>query len=384
MNSCKNGSRCIYTVTVPTPRRARSHHHVIKRNESYIQRLVEAYQWTYGGEYQGEHTAAEPPFFFPHDILLMSLKTAADMGIRSSDDFYGGLVPEPFLATKVIMHPLVSAHAQRPRGWSDQFAESRREAVPVGFAAFSKEDAREAGRLLLAEAGAVRAKDPTRASGRGQTVIRSLAELEALLARLDDEKLACNGYIFERNLLQARTLCVGMSRINGDIISYYGKQRQIEDKETQEVEYGGTDLVAVRGEYEELARLLPFDEYLQQAIKQVAAFHRALSLYEEIVVSRMNVDVVQGYDEKSGQWFSILTDPSFRAGGAPDLVALAELRKHQHVRKVVVSGYNTYYQENEEPPVIPTGATIHFHGKDEAFLPEKYMLIYSKVERLLL
>jgi hypothetical protein len=56
---------------------------------------------------------------------------AASLGIRRPNDFYGGVVPHPFVKTKAITHALVEETADRPQGWSTAFAESVRETVAI-------------------------------------------------------------------------------------------------------------------------------------------------------------------------------------------------------------------------------------------------------------
>ncbi|MBV9706042.1 MAG: DUF3182 family protein [Chloroflexi bacterium] len=343
-----------------------------------MKQMVDAYGWALGGKYPSMHVETGEVFFFPHDTLIMHPQEARKMGIKSESDLYGGLVPEPFLATKVIVHPLVSNTAQHPHMWSDTFAQTRKQDGCMGYAVFSKEDARKASAQLLQEYGAIRGKDPTRSGGRGQIVIRTHAEIEAAIVNINQKNLEKYGYIFETHLQDTEILSIGQSKVNGDIISYYGLQRQKCIGE-ERAEYAGTDLVVVRGGYNQLFQIGSVTEHLHQAIEQVVRFHRALSYYEEILASRMNVDVVQGYDEKAGNWLSILTDPALRPGGAPELQAQIAMKQDPEAKVVYASSYDGYYQEGEEKPVLPDGATVHFHGRDDEFKPQKTILIYSIV-----
>lgn len=377
--SIKTKQRNVYMLTVPTRRRERPLYHVQRRNESYVRQITDSYGWKLVGEYPGRHEETEEAFLFPHDTLIMRPEEARKMGIRSEKDFYGGLVPEPFLATKVIMHPLVSGAAKRPEGWSDAFAQTRKGDVPLGFAVFSKEDAKTAATQLLQECGVIRGKDPTRSGGRGQIVLRTLHDANAVIAALDETKLAMYGYIFERNLRDIRIVSIGKSRIDEDVISYYGVQRQ-RGIGTEHVEYAGTDLVVVRGDYPQLLQAAPVAEHFRLAIEQVARFHSALGCYEEVMASRMNIDIVQGYDEKEGNWFSILTDPSLRAGGAPELQALVAMKQDPASKAMYASSYDEYYQEGKGLPSLTSEATVHFRGSDNEFKPGKTILIYSTVK----
>lgn len=377
MHSLRSKQRDVYTLRMQDEQRDNPFF-VKRRNESYAKHITTTYGWEHKGEYPGSHHPANKTFFLPHDTLVMCTEEAKQLGIHSENDFYGGLVPEPFLATKVIMHPLVSAHAHRPHGWTDIFVPRANNHVPVGYAVFSKQDAKQAAELLLRVSGAVRGKDPRGTGGLGQIVLRTRDEIEAVIETLDELQLGQHGYIFERHLQITRSLSIGQSKINGDLISYYGFQRQNYLSE-ERTEYTGSDLIVVRGDYAQLCRTDPLAANLAHAIEQVAAFQSALSTNRNIMVSRLNIDIIQGYDAKDGKWFSIPTDPSLRAGGAPDIHALAVMKQHPALKRVSASSYIKFYQDGEENPQIPEEAMIHFHEQDEQFRPGKTLLVYSIV-----
>jgi hypothetical protein len=71
--------------------------------------------YDFGGHYDTAHHYCGPLFFVPDDTLL--LDEASSLGIRSSNDLYGGVVPYLFVKTKAITHGLVDHHAARPTGW---------------------------------------------------------------------------------------------------------------------------------------------------------------------------------------------------------------------------------------------------------------------------
>src|SRR5262245_53870397 len=124
------------------------------------------------GEFDpNEHVAARL-FFVPSDTLI--LDEARDLGIYSSQQLYGAVVPYPLVKTKAITHRLVGTRAARPSAWSSAFANSVHGAVLPGFTIFSAEDARLAAKQLLA-LGTVRLKEPLGDGGHGQTTIESLA-----------------------------------------------------------------------------------------------------------------------------------------------------------------------------------------------------------------
>ena len=71
-------------------------------------------RYDFGGQYDARRDYSGPLFFVPGDILLV--EETADLGIRSSNDLYGGVVPHLFMKTKAITHGLISRHAERPLG----------------------------------------------------------------------------------------------------------------------------------------------------------------------------------------------------------------------------------------------------------------------------
>src|SRR4051812_26482273 len=136
----------------------------------------------FGGEYCAERSFDGPTYYVPDDSLLSD--EARLLGIQSPEGFYGGIVPFPFVKTKAITHGLLSSNSAHPVGWSFDFSERVREVVLGGYTAFSHEDARHATARLLTH-GPVRIKSPLGASGKGQNVVRSLAELDSLRERWD-------------------------------------------------------------------------------------------------------------------------------------------------------------------------------------------------------
>ena len=64
------------------------------------------------GHYGATHDYSSSIFFVPDDVLLR--EEASELGIRGPGDFYGGVVPHPFVKTKAITHQLVEGDARRP------------------------------------------------------------------------------------------------------------------------------------------------------------------------------------------------------------------------------------------------------------------------------
>src|SRR5262245_9319156 len=160
----------------------------------------------FGGQYDARCDYSGPLFFVPADTLLAD--EASYLGIHCSNDLYGGAVPHPFMKTKAITHGLVDHHAERPLGWSTAFAERVREIVLPGYTAFSNCDARVAATRMLTR-GTIRLKKPTSASGKDQTVITTLNELDGVLEEVTSDEMATYGLVLEENLRQVRTLSIG-------------------------------------------------------------------------------------------------------------------------------------------------------------------------------
>ena len=105
----------------------------------------------------------------------VGLEAAAQLGVRTEDDVFGGVVPTAFAATKTITHPLVHPQARAPAGWSHDFADRVSEAVLHGYTAFSRDDAHRAAARLL-DHGPTRIKLARGIGGHGQFVIQASSE----------------------------------------------------------------------------------------------------------------------------------------------------------------------------------------------------------------
>src|SRR5215831_11197930 len=151
-----------------------------------------------------------------------------------------------------ITHGLVSENADRPEGWSNAFAARIRDVVLPGYTAFSTRDAERAASMLLAEDG-VRVKRPLAAGGRGQSVVRTNADVALILETLSTAEPHGSGLVFETNLSDVTTLSVGQVMLDDVTMSYHGTQRRTPDIDGRPI-YGGSDLVCVRGGWNALDR----------------------------------------------------------------------------------------------------------------------------------
>lgn len=315
-----------------------------------------------GLDFAGDHDLGDLPegplYLVPNDTLL-SLAQARQMGIHGPEDLFGGVVPHPFVATKVITHGLTHASAPAPAGWSHGFAHDVADVVLPGYSAFSPGCALAAGERLLAR-GPVRLKAPSGIAGRGQYVVNDGAELQRRLDAIDPDVLATEGLVLELNLASVSTLSVGQVQVGGLTVSYHGVQTLTQDSRGEEV-YGGSSLRLVRGGFRELLAL-PLDDEQRVAVTQALRYHdAALRNYRGMFTSRSNYDVAQGTDE-SGQWMSGVLEQSWRIGGASpaEVAALRVFMDHPEVNLVNASSHEVYGDDAVAPP----DAVIGYDGSD--------------------
>ncbi len=309
-------------------------------------------------------------YFVPDDTLIEDEATC--LGIHGPDDFYGGVVPLPFVKSKAITHQLVDRGADRPDGWSCRFAERINSVVLPGYTAFSADDAWIAATRLL-NVGLIRIKKPLAAGGKGQIIAGRLQELEEFLKTFHEAGLGAHGLVLELNLSHVTTVSVGKTTIDGLTIAYHGTQKFTKNNEAQLV-YGGTDLTCVRGGWEMLDQLTVREE-VRAAIFQARLYDEAMCEYPGFVASRRNYDVGQGFDG-SGRWRSGVLEASWRSGGAStaELAGLAAFAKDPALSVVEVSAIKKFGKGHR----APCEACVHYQGDD----PEDGPIIrYTQVTR---
>jgi hypothetical protein len=325
-------------------------------------------------DFRGDHRTGKdylgPIFFVPDDTLLID--EASSLGIRGPNDFYGGIVPYPFVKTKAITHELIDKNAERPEGWSTAFAEGVRQIVLPGYTVFGARDARMAAKRMLGRS-AIRVKKPLGASGRGQTIVKTLNELDAVLEKVPGEEMATYGLVLEENLRQVRTLSVGHITVDSLRISYYGTQRIVKDNEGRSV-YGGSDLVCVRGVWEALDSLQKATK-VRVGIAEAKLYDEAMNVYPGFIASRRNYDVGQGIDSE-GRRRSGVFESSWRAGGASpaELMALTDFMQNPDMQVIEASHVEEFGKGRE----APKGAVVHFEGEDPQAGP---LIRYTMVTR---
>jgi len=330
------------------------HHKVVLDLGAKAIAKIKGYE--FGGHYDAACDYSGPLFFVPDDTLL--LNEASRLGIRSPSDLYGGVVPYLFVKTKAITHGLVDRHAERPLGWSTAFAERVREIVLPGYTAFSNRDAQVAARRMLTR-GPIRLKKPLSASGKDQTVVTTLNELDAVLEKVSADEMAKYGLVLEENLRQVRTLSVGEVAVGGLRISYHGTQRTVADNKGRPV-YGGSDLVCVRGGWEVLGGL-PMSPEVRAAVAAARRYDEAAEEFHGFAASRRNYDVAQGIGA-DGRPQSGVLESSWRVGGASsaELAAFAAFARDPSLEIVGAS----HVEEFGTGRRAPADAIVKFQGDD--------------------
>lgn len=309
------------------------------------------------------HATPRPCYLVPSDTLVGATQ-AGEVGVAAECDLFGGIVPEAFVATKAITHPLLHADAEAPPGWNPAFADSLRGDTLTGLTAFNHVDGRAAGLRLLAD-GPVRIKPVRATAGRGQVVVRDARALEAALAELDAHDLAQCGVVLEEDLTDVTTYSVGQVRVGSLVASYYGTQRITTDNTGARV-YGGSTLRVARGGYEALAMLaLPADARV--AVRQAQAYDAAADrCFAGLVASRRNYDTAVGRNARGRRRSGVL-EQSWRIGGASGAeVAALEAFTADPRLNVVQAATVELYGASPRPPA---GAQILFQGEDNEVGP---------------
>ena len=323
--------------------RAEAPLHEVETNRALARWLAQIVGLKYGGSYNPELHDGQDLYLLPTQTLVGAAAARA-LGVKGPEDLWGGYVDHDFICTKAISHGLLNRHAFAPEGWAPLFSERVRNVVLDGLSVFSLDDARPAAEHLLYN-GPIRLKPIHACAGRGQEVIKSLDEFDAILARPEAKKLFSEGVVLEQDLDKVITHSVGQSFIGGKVLSYCGDQYLTEDGQGEQV-YGGSNLLVVQGYYDDLLELeLPDDVRL--AIRQAQVFDNAADeAYPGFYASRRNYDIAQGLDSNGKQRSGVL-EQSWRMGGASsaEIAALQSFVNDPGMRAIRVSSVETYIDQ---------------------------------------
>lgn len=332
--------------------------HEVETNRALARWLAQILGLKYGGSYDPQLHNGRDLYLLPTQTLV-GVAAARQLGVNGPEDLWGGYVDHDFICTKAISHGLRNKDARAPEGWSPLFSEQVRSVVLDGLSVFSVEDARPAAEHLL-YTGPIRIKPIHACAGRGQEVIKSLDQFDAILARPDAKALFTEGVVLEQDLDNVITHSVGQSFIGDTVLSYCGDQYLTEDAQGEQV-YGGSNLLVVRGHYDDLLELeLPDD--MRLAIHQAQMFDRAADeAYPGFYASRRNYDIAQGVDSNGKQCSGVL-EQSWRMGGASsaEVAALQSFVNDPGMRAIRVSSVETYI---DQP--LPADAIEVYRGQAE-------------------
>lgn len=340
----------------------------------FARRLAVLKGYDAGGLYDPARSYPSHLYFVPSITLVSS--EAAQLGIRGTDDLFGGVVPHAFVATKAISHPLFSPSAVSIPGWNPGFAARVGDAVLAGYTAFDLDDALQAG-LRLLERGPLRIKPVRATGGHGQSIAGDATALQCLLERADRREVRCHGLVLEEDLAAVRTFSVGQVSVAGLTASYFGFQRLTPNNHGQQV-FGGSDLTLVRGGMGELLALDPAPE-IRHAVDQAQRYDEAVrACFAGFFASRINYDIAFGRDASGRPRCGVL-EQSWRVGGATgaELAALEVFRNHPDCRRVCASSVEIYGEDAQ----LPARANVHFRGVDpKAGHLTKYTLVEPDVD----
>lgn len=322
----------------------------------------------YVGHFDPARHHAGVTYFVPRDTL--SKGEVERLGIAGHGQLFGGAVVHPFIATKVITHPLVEEFARAPSGWSSDFPATVADVVLYGYSAFTRADALEAARRVL-ERGRARFKPANGIGGRGQAIVSSTVEAEAFLTGCDETDLQNFGVVIEQDLANAATLSVGQIHWDDLCVTYFGTQRQTPDHRGESV-YGGSDLYLVRGGFEALLEVAP-DADTADAIRRAMRYDAAAErMFAPFFASRRNYDLVIGQDVDGRRCAGVL-EQSWRAGGASpaELLAVRAFLASPAVATLRTATVEAYGEVD-----VPPQAAVTYRGVDPRIGPlTKYSLV---------
>lgn len=307
-----------------------------------------------GREFRAQALPGLPGYFIPMETLTR--EEAAMRGIGCAAHLFGGVVPQAFVASKLVTHGLIEGGTRAPEGWAHALGEALGEAVLPGYSVFTDADLRSAVARLL-EQGRVRCKLAHARGGNGQRVVDSLSALEAWRATLDADEIEA-GVVVELNLEEAVTFSVGCVEVGGQSIAYFGTQHTVRTPRGDEV-YGGSQLRVARGGLDQLQHV-PLPAQAHEAIAKVQHYEAQISAaYPGFYASRRNYDLVHGRDMQGHTRCGVL-EQSWRFGGASpaEILALEALAAQPQVAWLDALTHESW---SDEP--VPDDAVVYFDGQ---------------------
>jgi uncharacterized protein with GYD domain len=331
--------------------------HEVAVQQKLAEKIARLLGATFSGNYDPALHKGPGIYYIPSDTLIGKGEGDA-LNIRTADDFFGGLIDHPFMATKTISHPLLKNATARPAGWSERFFDEAADAVLTGYSVFNAADARRAGRELLKN-GPVRVKPVLATAGRGQVVVTSEADLDNAIGAQDIVEVEEWGLVLEEDLTDVITYSVGQVQVAGMMVSYHGTQSLTDDNDGETV-YGGSQLWLVRGDYNELLKV-DLEDDVRRSITQAMSYEKAaLDCFPDFLASRRNYDIAHGTNAR-GEVCSGVLEQSWRIGGASpaEVEALVAFAADPALQRIAASSHEIYGQTT-----LPADAHVLYEGDD--------------------
>jgi hypothetical protein len=321
-------------------------------------RLASIQQMQFAGLYPEKAIPERDVYLLPTDTLI-GIEHALGLGVKTERQIFGGVAPHAFIPTKAITHALYDPDAKAPHGWSNAFAMAVHDSVLRGGTAFSLQDALRVGDKLLLT-GPIRLKPVHATAGRGQVLITRRADLEDALHHVDLSRITECGLVLEEHLEDVRTYSVGQIRVAGLVASYVGTQSLTADNQGENV-YGGSDLLVVRGDFDQLLALDLPPSCVTAITKARVYDHAATQHFPGFFASRRNYDVASGKDAQGKERWGVL-EQSWRVGGASAAEIFALERFHLDPQCQAVHASTTERFGDNNP--VPQGSILLFDGID--------------------
>ena len=97
-------------VVLTYANRPREPQHEKVVHAALAERLATLLGTSYGGEYDPTRRYDAHPYLIPSGTVV-GLREAQELGLNEEGDLFGGVVPQAFVETKAITHPLVRPDA---------------------------------------------------------------------------------------------------------------------------------------------------------------------------------------------------------------------------------------------------------------------------------
>lgn len=264
------------------------------------------------------------------------------LGIKSKDDFFGGVFEDKRQAAKHMLH--VGVGTDYPNYYSLEFAENVNDYVLPGFTVFSLEEAYIAyQRLRDLGYNSIRLKNPCCSDSQGQKTIGEVSEVDLFVQESIGD--LSEGMVMECALDDPNNLSVGCFELNGDTYCYVGFQSEVVYQGRRC--YGGTDMYVTKNNFDILKNVFETRSVPVDFRDIIEGFNVLRHSYNQIgaMITRFNIDYLYGFVD--GVLKSGFVDPSFRVGGAtPGEIESVELLDRDD--KIVNAQVRLHYDPDTE------------------------------------